>query len=365
MKATAAVAWRPGEPLSIEEIELDEPREDEILVRIAAVGICHTDISARDQRLPVQLPMIFGHEGAGTVEKVGSAVTTVTAGDKVLLTPDYCGRCDRCRTGQTTYCDNLMAVTFSGQRADGSPRSHQGDTPIRAAFFGQSSFASYALATERNVLKVPKDASLHNLAALTCGVQTGAGAMLNAMPVTVGSSVAVFGTGAVGMAAVMAAAIAGASEIIAVDRVAHRLELAAELGATHVIDSTSGVDVAGEIRKRTGGGCNVALDTTGAPEIIRAAVESLAIRGICGIVTGKGDLSLPAMSLLQRGRMLRGIMGGDATAGLLVQRLISLYERGRFPFDRLVRHYPFKQINTAIEDMLSGKVIKPVLTFPS
>ncbi|MQA84361.1 MAG: alcohol dehydrogenase catalytic domain-containing protein [Streptosporangiales bacterium] len=364
MKITAAVAWRAGAPLEIEEVELDEPRDDEILVRVAAAGICHTDMHARDGHLPVELPMILGHEGAGTVEGVGSDVTQVAVGDKVLLTPDYCGRCRRCRMGQTTYCDNLVAVTFSGLRPDGSPRARQGDAAIRAAFFGQSSFASHALATERNVLKVPHDAPLHHLAALTCGLPTGAGSVLNVVPVTVGSSFAVFGAGAVGLGAVMAAVVAGATEIIAVDRVAHRLETATELGATHVIHTEGGGDVAEEIREHTGGGCDVILDTTGVPALIRTAVESLDTRGTCGIVAGSGqDLSIPAAPLVRGGRTLRGIIGGEAIPGVFVPKLIALHERGRFPFDRLVRNYPFRQINEAIADSISGTTIKPVLTF--
>lgn len=205
MKITAAVACTPGAPLEIGEVELDEPRDDEVLVRIEAVGICHTDIRGRDGELPIRLPMILGHEGAGVVERVGPAVAGVATGDRVLLIPDHCGRCPRCRAGQTTYCDDVLAVTFGGVRADGSPRAHRNGAPIRAAFFGQSSFASHALATERTVLPVPGDADLSVLAALTCGVQTGAGAILNAMPVGAGGSVAVLGAGAVGLSGVLAA----------------------------------------------------------------------------------------------------------------------------------------------------------------
>lgn len=196
-------------------------------------------------------------------------------------------------------------------------------------------------------------------------MQTGAGAVLNAMPLSPGSSFAVFGAGAVGLAALIAAVISGATEIIAVDRVAHRLQLATELGATHVVDTTTGADPAEQIRERTGGGCDVALDTTGSAALIRTAVESLATLGTCSIITSSGDdLSLPAGSLLLRGRTLRGIIGGHGTAGVFLPRLLDLHNRGRFPFDRLIRTYPFDQINTVIEDSLSGMTIKPVLTFP-
>ena len=363
MKITAAVAWEPGAPLSIEEVDLDEPRPEEILVRVAAVGVCHTDDHARHKRLPVELPMILGHEGGGTVERTGAAVTRVVPGERVLFTPDYCGRCPRCRMGRTPYCDRSVEMTFTGLRPDGSPRAHHNGRPIRAAFFGQSSFASHALVTERNIVPVPADAPLPLLAALTCGIQTGAGAALSALPTGPGRTFAVFGTGAVGMAALMAAVAGGTDQVIAVDRVAHRLALATELGAAHTIDTT-GRDlggVAAEIRELTGGGVDAALDTTSVPDVIRAAVESLARLGTAAIITGSGDdITLSASTLLTRG--LRGIVGGDISPLVLLPRLLDLHARGRFPFERLVRTYPFADINTAITDSLSGATIKPVLT---
>ncbi|HET6501720.1 MAG TPA: NAD(P)-dependent alcohol dehydrogenase [Amycolatopsis sp.] len=362
MRITAAVAWETGQPLRLEEVDLDEPRDDEILVRIEAAGSCHTDQRARDREVPIRLPMILGHEGSGVVERVGTAVTAIGPGDKVLLTPDYCGRCPQCLSGRTPYCDDNVALTFGGRRADGSPRAHRGDTEVPAMFFGQSSFATHSLATQRNAMKVPAEADLTLLAALGCGIQTGAGAILNAMPVAAGGSVAVFGAGAVGLSAVMAAVASGAGQVIVIDRVAARLALAAELGATHTIDTSAGSDVAAEIRDHTGGGCEVAFDSTGVPELIATAVESTATRGVCGFVAGAGrQLTVPMMSLLYKGRSLRGIMGGDGRADLLLARLIALHERGRFPFERLIRHYRFEEVNTAMADSASGATIKPVL----
>jgi aryl-alcohol dehydrogenase len=365
MKIEAAVAWEPGAPLRIEEVELDEPRQNEILVRVEAAGVCQTDEHARHRRLPVELPMILGHEGAGVVERVGSAVTRVEPGDRVLMTTDYCGDCPACRLGRTPYCDNVFGVIFAGTRPDGSPRAWRGDTPIRAAFFGQSSFATHALVTERNIVPVPADAPLRYLAGLTCGVPTGAGAVLSALPVGPGRSFAVFGAGAVGLGALMAAVASGADEVVAVDRVPARLELATELGATHVIDTTGQdlADVAAEVRKVTRGGAASALDTTGVPDVVGAAVDSLATFGTCGIVSGGRDLTLRASALLSRGRALRGVMGGDIAPTVLLPRLLDLHARGRFPIDRLVRAYPFTEVNTAMADSLTGETVKPVLTF--
>lgn len=366
MKIRAAVAWAAGEALSIEELELDDPRDDEILVRVEAVGVCHTDDNARLGRLPVVFPIILGHEGAGVVERVGRSVSRVGPGDRVLFTPDYCGRCEQCALGLTPYCDQLVAVTFTGTRPDGSPRAHCGGRPVRGSFFGQSSFATHSLVTERNIVPVPADAPLRVLAGLTCGVQTGAGAILNAMPVRPGGRVAIWGAGAVGLAAVMAAAASGADRIVALDRVGHRLALAAELGATHAIDTAGRelADVAAEVVAATGAGANVALDTTGNPAVIAAAVESLATHGTASVITSSGaPVTVPPGSLLLKGRSLRGSMGGHINPTVFIPRLLELRRQGRFPVDRLVRNYPFAEIRAAMADSAAGATIKPVLTF--
>ena len=366
MKIQAAVAWEAGAALSIEEFDLDEPRADEILVRVEAVGVCHTDDNARLGRLPVVFPIILGHEGAGTVERVGASVTKVKPGDRVLFTPDYCGQCEQCVLGKTPYCDQAVAVTFTGTRPDGSPRAHQDGGPVRASFFGQSSFATHSLVTERNIVPVAADAPLHYLAGFTCGVQTGAGAILNAMPVGSASKVAVWGTGAVGLAAVMAAKASGAAEIVAIDRVGHRLALAAELGATVTIDTTGQdlYDVAAAVVKATGRGADVALDTTGNPAVILAEVRSLATHGTASVITSSGaPVNLPPGDLLLKGRQLRGTMGGPINPTVFIPRLLDLHAQGRFPVERLVKNYPFAALNMAIGHSLSGDTIQPVLTF--
>jgi len=368
MKIQAAVAWEAGAKLSIEEFDLDDPRDDEILVRVEAVGVCHTDESARLGLLPVVYPIILGHEGSGTVEATGSRVTKVKRGDKVLFTPDYCGTCEQCVLGYTPYCERVVPVTFTGTRPDGSPRAHAaGGRPVRAAFFGQSSFATHSLVTERNIVPVPQDAPLHYLAGFTCGVQTGAGVMLNAIGVQPHQTVAVFGTGAVGLAAVMAAAASGARQIVAVDRVRHRLDLALELGATQAVDTTDAGDLAAvtaRIVAATGQGADAILDTTGNPAVILAAVNSAAKHGTISVITSSGaPVTIPPGALLLTGRKLRGTMGGHINPTVFIPRLLDLHARGRFPVDRLVKNYPFAEVNTAIADSLSGATIKPVLTF--
>lgn len=368
MKIQAAVAWEAGATLSIEEFDLDDPREDEILVKVEAVGVCHTDDNARLGRLPVVFPIILGHEGSGVVERVGRDVTKVRPGDRVLFTPDYCGRCEQCLLGKTPYCDQVVPLTFTGTRPDGTPRAYQHGKPVRASFFGQSSFATHSLVTERNIVPVPRDAPLHYLAGFTCGVQTGAGAVLNAMPVGPAGKVAIWGTGAVGLAAVMAAKASGAAEIVAIDRVGHRLALAAELGATATVDTTGQElgEVAAAVVKLTGKGVDVALDTTGNPDVILAEVRSLATHGIASVITSSGaPIPLPPGDLLLKGRQLRGTVGGHINPTIFIPRLLDLHAQGRFPVERLVKNYPFAELNTAIADSLSGGTIKPVLTFDS
>src|SRR5690606_7044991 len=211
---TAAVATAPETPLDVRELELDDPRPDEVQVRIVASGVCHTDAIIRDQWYPVPLPAVLGHEGAGIVERVGANVTSVAPGDKVVLAPASCGSCALCIGGHPAYCENFYSYTFGGTRQDGTTAFSDGGTPITSNFFGQSSFASVTNVAERNVVKVDDDAPLDILGPLGCGIQTGAGAVLNVLQPGPGSSIAIFGTGAVGMAGMLAAAAAGCTTIV-------------------------------------------------------------------------------------------------------------------------------------------------------
>ncbi|MGD0969240.1 MAG: NAD(P)-dependent alcohol dehydrogenase [Candidatus Aquilonibacter sp.] len=363
MKITAAVTRATRSPMTLETLELEAPRDDEILVRVVATGVCHTDIAMRDQAFPVPQPVVLGHEGAGVVVQVGAAVTSVMPGDHVVMSYNSCGTCPSCVASAATYCYDFFGRNFAAARADGTTPISNRDGTIHGNFFGQSSFADYALCNERNVVKVSKDVPLEMLAPLACGVQTGAGAVLNAFKIARGQSFAVFGAGSVGLSAVMAAAAAGASPIIAVDLLESRLALARELGATHTVNPSS-VDPAQEIVRLTGAGVDFALEATGIPAVIRQAVESLAPRGVCGILgaaPGGSEMTLDVLHLMTAGRTLRGIVEGDANPKVFIPMLIDLYRDGRFPFDRLIRYYPFEAINEAIEDSESGRVVKAVV----
>ena len=364
----AAVVRVPGGPFLLEDLELDSRlRPDEVLIRIVAAGVCQTDAHVRDQDLPVPLPLVLGHEGAGVVEGVGDAVQSVKIRDHVVLSYPSCGRCHPCLLGTPAYCEHGMELCLGGSRLDGSSALsiHLPDGSrelVHGHFFAQSSFATHAIATERNVVRVPDDLPLELMAPLGCGLQTGAGAVLNSLRVAPGSKMAVFGTGAVGLAAVMAGRIAGASTIIAVDVNDERLALASSLGATHTINGKK-EDTQVRIREISKSGIDYVLEITAHPPMLTLALEVLAPLGTAALIGGApaGAKASIDMNTLLSGHRLRGIVQGDAVPQVFIPQLIEFFRAGQFPFDKLVRNYAFKDINLAFEDAKTGKTIKPVL----
>jgi aryl-alcohol dehydrogenase len=260
LKIRAAVVWEKSGPFAVEKLEMEEPRADEARVRVVGVGVgvgvglCHTDFSVCDQFYPVPLPAVLGHEASGVVEQVGRRVVEVEPGDHVVLTYLPCGTCRNCVQGKPAYCLYTFPYNFGGARLDQSTALRKGSDAIHSHFFGQSSFATHVLASERNVVKVRKDVPLELLGPLGCAIQTGAGAVLNSLRPAAGSSIVVFGTGSVGMSAVMAARVAGCTTIIGVDIQSNRLNAARELGPTHTNNPEEIPDPVGEIQKITGGG---------------------------------------------------------------------------------------------------------------
>ncbi len=363
MDITAAVVWEPSGDFHIEELELCEPKDDEVLVRIVSVGICHTDLAGRDMHLPIPPPpSVFGHEGAGVVESVGKRVTKVKTGDHVVLAWDYCGTCTACKLGKELYCMNFFLHNFHGARPDDTPTMRKDGQVIHGSFFCQSSFSSYALASERNVVKVREDVPLEYLSPMGCGVMTGAGAVMNSFQVEPGSSIAIFGVGNVGMSAILAAVVCGCTTIIGVDTNPDRLKMAEKFGATHTINPEK-TDPVEAILDLTSGGAEYSLECVGNPKVFRQAVDVLPRLGICGltgVVPPGTEVSLD-MDLIMNGRTVRGILGGDAISDLFIPKLIELYHLGKFPFDRMITFYPFDEINQAVEDMEQGNVMKPVL----
>ncbi len=362
MKTQAAVSREGARFPQIETLDIEDPRPGEILVRMAASGICHTDIGVNGR--PGPRPFVLGHEGAGVVERVGAGVTELAPGDHVVLSVNFCGECPSCKRNAHSYCYEVLPRNFGGLRPDGSSPLSKDGQRVFARFFGQSSFAQYSLSDARCAIKVPPDVPLEILAPLGCGVQTGAGAIINSLQVGAGDSVAIFGAGSVGLSAVMAARLVGAERIIAVDLVPSRLAMATELGATDTVDA-SNTDVTKVIRELTRYGVSRSFNTANVPISYTQSLECLAPRGVAGFVAPPNGQFVPDMfHLLSGGRALRGILGGDTTPSLFIPMLIDYYRQGRFPFDRLIKYYPFDQIAQAFEDSTAGRTIKPVLRMP-
>jgi len=359
----AALMTDPGAPFSIEDVELDGPMDDEVLVRLVATGVCHTDLVGKAVWPPEGRPMVFGHEGAGIVEAVGPKVSSVKEGDRVLLSFRSCRQCTQCASGHVGYCEQFAALNASGVRPDGSTVLHRNGTAIFGNWFGQSSFASHAVAYEDNVVVVDEDVDLTVGAPFGCGIQTGAGAVLNTLRPAEDSSIAVFGAGAVGLSAILAAKSLGVRTIVAIDPVENRRQMATEFGATDTVDPSS-EDSVEAVREATGGGAETALDATAIPAVIHQAVDALATRGVLAVVgVGEPEVSINITELINRGKSIRGVIEGDATPQTFIPQLLQMHARGEFPVDRMMRQYPFEQIEAAVADAHSGATIKPVLVF--
>ncbi|MFE3292445.1 NAD(P)-dependent alcohol dehydrogenase [Rhodococcus sp. NPDC059234] len=361
MRATAALSYGPKTPFTLEAVELDGLRPDEILVRIVAAGLCHTDLVTQAVTPADAGPSILGHEGAGVVTEVGAAVRGVAPGDHVVLTYRHCAGCEQCLAGRPAYCEQSLRLNNSGRRADGSATVHRNGNPVRAAFFGQSSFAQYAIASADNAVVVDKGVDLSVAAPLGCGFQTGAGAVLNVLRPEPDSRLVVFGGGSVGLAALLAARGAGVTTLVVVDPVADRRALAEKFGATAVAPDEHVVD---RVVAATGGGATHAVDTTGNPTVLRQALTALRTRGdLVAVGLGPSELTLDVQDLMRNGKSLRGCIEGDSVAAQFIPTLLEMHAARRFPIEELVTTYPFRDINLAVADQASGKVVKPVLVW--
>ena len=365
MQISAAVVQEVGAPFTLTDVDIQDPAPDEVLVQIAGAGICHTDIAVQHGHLPFPLPGVLGHEGSGTVVSVGADVTTVVPGDHVAISFNSCESCRQCAKGQPAYCHSFLEYNFGGVRADGTSGLASAGTKLGANFFGQSSLATHALAHERNVVKLPPGAPLELAGPLGCGVQTGAGAVLNSLDVQPGSTVVVAGAGAVGLSAVMAAVVREAASIIAVDLQPSRRALAIELGATHAIDPKAG-SLAEQIKDISPEGADYAIDTTAVTPVVEQLLASLGMRGMLGLIGVPADpeavFSVGLFQPTLTGLTIRGIIEGDADPEAFIPYLLDLHEQGKFPFDKLITTMPLAQINEAVEAMHRGEILKAVLT---
>jgi len=366
MKITAAVVRQRGGKFAIEQLDLCEPRADELLVEVVASGMCQTDLHGRDGYYDTPYPAVFGHEGVGIVRATGRGVTGFKTGDHVLMAYPFCGACPNCRSERQSYCVDAFPLKMKGTRADGSTLHAKDGKPVYSAFFQQSSLGTYTIANERYAVKVRNDAPLDLLGPLACGGQTGAGAVLNVMKPKPGDSFAVFGVGAVGLSALMAAKIAGCDPIIAIDVHDHRLALARTLGATHTINHSGRTDVVAEIKKITSLGVRYSVETSALAPVFREAVEALMPAGTCvllGSALAGTEVSFE-MPTLQNGRIVRGVIQGDSVPQTFIPVLVDHMMAGRFPVERMVTFYDLTDINRAAAESSKGTTIKPVIRMP-
>ena len=360
--STAAVVREPGGPYTLEEVELDELRPDEVYVRVEAAGVCHTDAN---MQVMVPMPAVVGHEGAGVVEQVGSAVTAVKPGDKVIISWPACGTCPNCLTGKRYICDNAFPLLFSGRRLDGSQTIKLNGEWISGAWFQQSSFATYAIAPVESLVKVDDDVPPEILAALPCGAMTGAGAVVSALQVGPADGLLVLGGGGVGLSAVMTAHMAGAYPIVVVDVSPDRLALALELGATHALNAKT-EDVVARVQEISPGGVRFAFDSSGVAKSWETAAVSVRAGGTFGVCAAveRETLGGSPHITLSKGLRIQFIMGGSVVPRVFLPKMIEWYRQGRFPVDRLVTTFPFSAINEAFAAAHHGEAVKPVLLMP-
>lgn len=365
-KTFQAAVFRPDvDAAQMETVSLNELRVDEVLVKLVASGICHTDLTCRNGFMPMPRPIVLGHEGSGIVESVGSAVKSIKPGDKVVMSFLPCGTCAKCQAGSPAQCHNFAPHNLSGRRADGSTAISSGNGEVGGHFFGQSSFSTYSVANERNVVKVRADAPLELLGPLGCGVQTGAGSVMNVLQPKAGDSIVVFGAGGVGLSAVMAAVVEGCKPIIVVEPNAARRTLALELGAHHALDPNDGSDTLKKLQQLSAGGLNHALDTSGHIPVFSTALAALGPGGKFAFVSAqKLDAMMPPMAVLDlvgRSITLRGVNMGDSVPKTFIPKLVDLIMAGKFPVQKLVQYYDFKDINKALDDQEHGRTVKPIV----
>jgi NDMA-dependent alcohol dehydrogenase len=363
----AAVCFDTSAPVRIEDVQLDPPRDGEVLVRIVAAGVCHSDYSVATGVMPTKMPCVLGHEGAGIVEEVGPGVDHVAPGDPVVLSwVAQCGECFYCRAGQPNLCLVGAAINLRFRMPDGSTRVHHEGRDVQV-FSALGAMAERVVAPARSVVKLPADAPLEKAALIGCAVLTGVGAVTNTAQVTPGSAVAVFGVGGVGLNVLQGAVLAGAGTIVAVDLSPAKLEFARQFGATHTVDASQ-QDAAKAIRELTEGrGADFAFEAIGRKKSIEQAYAATRKGGTC-VVIGIGskdetvDVNVYFLPVLEK--RLVGCWYGGADVRRDLPRLLTLYREGRLKLDELVtRTYRLEEVNQAFADM-AGSLGRGLITFP-
>jgi S-(hydroxymethyl)glutathione dehydrogenase / alcohol dehydrogenase len=358
----AALLHEPQAPVTVEDVELDGPRDDEVLVRVAAAGVCRSDLHFAEGRLgDGRWPMVLGHEGAGVVEQVGARVSQVGPGDRVVFCfVPACGACRQCRSGRTNLCEAAGRAALRGTLLDGTSRLRLDGTSIQHCLL-TSCFAEWTVVPAAGAIPLGEDVPLWQAALLGCGVVTGIGAVRNTARVEAGSSVCVVGCGGVGLHVVAGARLAGASPIVAVDRDPAKLELAARRGATHVVDADEG---ARAVRKVTDGGVDYAFEVVGIPETIRFAWDALRAGGTAVVVglAAKGvEVSLPAIEFLSE-KSLLGCYYGSANVAAELPELARLVARGELELGDVVSHVTdLEGVPDALERLREGEGARTIV----
>ena len=363
MLVKAAVLWEPGTPVDVREVELDGPRAGEALVRIAACGVCHTDLHVVDGSLPEPLPIVLGHEASGVVVETGPGVEQLREGDHVVLAlVPSCGVCSTCRAGRPNFCELAARMSSTGTLADGTSRLAANGSPLHH-FNAVSSFAEYAVVPESAAVPVRRDVSLESAALVSCAVITGVGAVVNTARVEEGASVAVWGCGGVGLNVVQGARIAGARTIVAVDPSAEKLDLARRLGATHVLPPAGAVEA---VRELTGGGADYAFEAIGTEATIQSAWAAVRPGGaavVVGLMPKGSTLALDSWGLIDEKRLL-GCFLGSARVDTDIPRLVDLYADGRLALDELVsRRLAVEELPDAFERLRAGEGVRQLVVF--
>ena len=361
----AAVLYETNAPLKVEKVTLDEPQANEVLVKIVATGVCHSDLHFLKGEMPVPVPVVPGHEGAGIIEKVGPGVTTLQPGDHVVMMVAFsCGKCRYCIEGKPTMCLENLPIQSMATLPGGGIRLHKGQQALNH-MFGLACYAEYAVVHERSCVKVRDDAPLDVLCLLGCGTSTGIGAAINSTGIKPGESIAIFGCGGVGLSAVMGAKLAGAGKIIAVDTLDRKLKMAQKLGADYLVDASVD-DPMTKVMEVTGGGADYALECIGNVNVMTQAFASIRFGGkfiVVGMAPLGSVLSIATYEFLL-GKTITGTVQGDINAQIDIPRYIDLFMDGKLPIDKLItKSYTIDEINDAFEDLEKGKVIRSVIKF--
>ncbi|KAJ5679643.1 Polyketide synthase enoylreductase [Penicillium macrosclerotiorum] len=371
----AFVVDSPGASFVLQDVVLDEVRDNEVLVEMKYTGLCHTDIVVQNGAIPVgDYPAVLGHEGAGIVRRIGKGVKdkTLAEGDLVFLSFTTCNSCRSCKEGRNGFCRRFTEINFGGVRgisAKDSPISSTGGQPVRGQFFGQSSMSKLAIISETSIVKSPSslgvtEADMASLAPLGCGYLTGAGTVLNILKPKLSTSFAVLGMGAVGFAAMMAARAQGVENVIAVDIVDAKLTLAKSLGASYTLNTKTVPNLEQGLREIFPDGVDHILDTTGVASLLQSSIAALGHEGtlaIVGVAPADASLSINPLEFMINCKRIVGAIEGSSNPSTLLPQLIDWYKQGKFPVDKLVEVYDLTSLDRALDDLRTGKVIKPVI----